>query len=112
AAGWLRGGAGVLPLGAFLGERRGCQQVFFIVGLVGLIPGLAILRIPEPPRRPRSEVIPIGHLLSVPAYVAMIIAGICITFSSVSLVAWGIDYAVNYKDFSIREAALSLALTA
>jgi MFS family permease len=42
----------------------------------------------------------------------MIAAGICITFSSVSFVTWGIDYAKNYKDFSTREASLSLAIIA
>jgi len=40
----------------------------------------------------------------------MIFAGICITFSSVSLLTWGTDFAVNYKDFSLREASVSLAV--
>src|SRR5262249_59810101 len=35
--------------------------------------------------------------------------GTCITFASVSLLTWGIDFAVSYKDFSVREAAVSLA---
>jgi MFS family permease len=42
----------------------------------------------------------------------MIIAGICVTFASVSFVTWGIDYANSYKGFSLREAALSLAIIA
>jgi MFS family permease len=66
----------------------------------------------EPPRRPRSEVVAVSQLLRVPAFMAMIVAGTCITFSSVSLVTWGVDYAKNYKDFSLREAALSLAIIA
>src|SRR5205085_3049753 len=57
-----------------------------------------------------SEVVPIRRLLSVPAFVSLIAAGICITFSSVSLISWGVDFAVNYKDFSLREASVSLAL--
>src|SRR5205807_1582113 len=36
--------------------------------------------------------------------------GICITFSSVSLLTWGTDFAVSYKDFSLREASVSLAV--
>src|SRR5207237_5896199 len=64
----------------------------------------------EPPRGPRCEVVPILRLLRVPAFVSMIFAGICITFSSVSLLTWGTDFAVNYKDFSLREAAVSLAV--
>jgi MFS transporter, Spinster family, sphingosine-1-phosphate transporter len=54
--------------------------------------------------------VPIWRLLSVPAFVSMIVAGICITFSSVSLLTWGTDFAVNYKDFSLREASVSLAI--
>jgi MFS family permease len=56
--------------------------------------------------------VPIFQLLRVPAFLAMIVAGICITFSSVSFVTWGIDYAKSYKDFSTKEASLSLAVIA
>ena len=112
AAGMLLGGASGQVLGGLMGQSRGWQYAFLIVGVVGLIPGLAVLKLQEPPRGPRSEVVPLTHLLRVPAFLAMIAAGMFITFASVSLLAWGIDFAVNYKDFSLREAALSLALTA
>jgi MFS family permease len=55
-------------------------------------------------------VVPIRSLLSVPAYLAMIVAGTCITFASVSLITWGTDFAVGYKEFSLREASLSIAV--
>jgi MFS family permease len=42
----------------------------------------------------------------------MIAAGTCITFSSVSLLTWGLDFARDYKDFTVREAAVSLAAIA
>ncbi len=80
------------------------------MALAGIVPGIALFWIEEPPRGPRSEVVPIGKLLQVPAFVAMICAGICITFSSVSLITWSTDFAVNYKDFSLREASVSLAV--
>lgn len=112
ATGMLLGGASGLALGGIMGELRGWQYVFLIVGVAGLIPGLAVLKVEEPARGPRSEVVPLTHLLRVPAFLAMIAAGMFITFASVSLLAWGIDFAVNYKDFSLREAALSLAITA
>jgi MFS transporter, Spinster family, sphingosine-1-phosphate transporter len=111
ASGMLLGGASGLALGGVVGELRGWHYVFVLVGAAGLIPGLAILRLAEPPRPPRSEVVPLSHLLRVPAFLVMIAAGMFITFSSVSLLAWGIDFAVNYKDFSLREAAVSLAFT-
>jgi len=112
ASGMILGGVFGLALGGIMGEHRGWQQAFIIVGALGVIPGLTALKLKEPPRRPRSEVVPVKHLLRVPAFVAMIAAGICITFSSVSFVTWGIDYAKSYKDFSTKEAALSLALIA
>jgi MFS family permease len=40
----------------------------------------------------------------------MIAGGICITFASVSLIHWSVDFAVNYKDFSQREASVKLAV--
>ena len=112
AAGMLLGGISGQALGGVMGEFRGWQHVFFIVAVAGLIPGLAVLWLEEPPRGPRSEVVPLSRILGVPAFIAMIVAGMFITFSSVSLLTWGIDFAVNYKDFSLKEAAVSLALIA
>ena len=112
ASGMILGGVSGLALGGIMGERHGWQHAFIVVGLLGILPGLTAFKLKEPPRRPRSEVVPILNLLRVPAVVAMIVAGICISFSSISFVTWGIDYAKNYKDFSTKEAALSLAIIA
>lgn len=112
ASGMILGGVVGLALGGIMGARHGWQHAFIIVGVLGIIPGLSALKIKEPPRRPRSEVVSFWELLRVPAFVAMIAAGICITFSGVSFVVWGIDYAMNYKNFSLKEAALSLAIIA
>jgi MFS transporter, Spinster family, sphingosine-1-phosphate transporter len=112
AAGMILGGVSGLVLGGIMGDRHGWQHAFFIVGILGVIPGLTAFKLKQPPRRPRSELVPVMQLLRVPAFVAMIAAGICITFSSVSFVTWGIDYAKNYKDFSTKEASLSLAIIA
>ena len=112
ASGMILGGVSGLALGGIMGARHGWQHAFIIVGVIGILPGLSALKIKEPPRRPRSEVVSFWELLRVPAFVAMIAAGICITFSGVSFVVWGIDYAMNYKNFSLKEAALSLAIIA
>jgi predicted MFS family arabinose efflux permease len=110
ATGMLLGGASGHALGGIIAQRYGWQEALFIVALAGIVPGIALFWIEDPPRGPRSEVVPIGRLLHVPAFVAMICAGICITFSSVSLLTWSTDFAVNYKDFSLREASVSLAV--
>lgn len=112
ASGMILGGVTGLALGGIMGERHGWQHAFIVVGVLGILPGLTALKLKEPQRRPRSEVVPVFQLLRVPAFLAMIAAGICITFSTVSFVTWGIDYAKTYKDFSTKEAALSLAIIA
>ncbi len=103
ASGMLLGGAAGHVVGGIIGPRYGWQEALFIVALAGIVPGIALFWIEEPPRGPRSEVVPIWRLLQVPAFVA-------ITFSSVSLITWSTDFAVNYKDFSLREASVSLAV--
>lgn len=110
AAGMLVGGACGHALGGIIGPRYGWQMALFIIAFAGIVPGVALFGIEEPPRGPRSEVVPISKLLRVPAFVSMIFAGICITFSSVSLLTWGTDFAISYKDFSVREASVSLAV--
>jgi MFS family permease len=112
ASGMLLGGATGQAFGGIIGPRYGWQYVLFFVALAGALPGLALFGLEEPPRGPRSEVVPIPRLLSVPAFLAMISAGICITFSTVSLLTWGVDYAKSYKDFTLREASVLLALIA
>jgi MFS family permease len=112
ASGMLLGGAAGQAFGGIMGEAHGWKYTFIVVGLICMIPALFVIKLPEPPRRPRSEVVPIFSLLSVPAYLAMIVAGTCITFASVSLITWGTDFAVGYKEFSVREASLSIAAVA
>jgi len=112
ASGMLLGGAAGLALGGVMGAHHGWQYAFIVVGVVGIFPGLSAFKLHEPPRRPRSELTGIWQLLKVPAFLALIVAGTCITFSAVSLVTWGVDYAMSYKDFSLREAALSLSVIA
>jgi predicted MFS family arabinose efflux permease len=109
ASGMLLGGAGGMVLGGIIGPRYGWQEALFIAAFIGIVPGIALFWIEEPPRGPRCEVVPILRLLRVPAFVAMIFAGICITFSTVSLLTWGTDFIRSYKDFSLREASVSLA---
>src|SRR6266568_4396220 len=67
ATGMLLGGASGLAIGGILGEHHPWQHVFYLAALAGLLPGLAILWIEDPPRGPRTEVVPFFKLLSVPA---------------------------------------------
>src|SRR5271163_1127356 len=112
ASGMLLGGACGQVLGGIVGSHYGWQAAFFIVGIAGLIPSVALFSIEEPSRGPRSEVVPIPSLFRIPAFMAMIAAGACVTFASVSLLTWGVDFVESYKDFSLREASVALSIAA
>ena len=108
AAGMLIGGTVGQAVGGLVGQWLGWRAVFYAIGIPGLILSFAILGIAEPPRGPRTEVIPFSRLLRVPAFLTLIISGILITFASVAFITWGTDFVVRYKDFSLREAGISL----
>ena len=110
ASGMLLGGAAGQAVGGIIGPRYGWQAALFVIAAAGLLPVIAVMTLQEPPRGPASETCPILKLLTVPAFLAMIAGGTCITFSSVSLLTWGVDFAVTYKDFSLRQASVSLAV--
>ena len=110
ASGMLLGGAAGQAFGGLISPRYGWQAALFVIAAVGLIPVIAVFSLQEPPRGPCSEVVPIRRLLTVPAFLAMIAGGICITFSCVSILTWGVDFAVAYKDFSLRQASVWLAI--
>ena len=112
ASGMLLGGAFGQAAGGAISQRYGWQMALFVVALAGIFPALALVGVQEPPRGPRSEVVPLGKILAVPAFLAMIGGGICITFSSVSLISWGVDFAVTYKGFTVREASVLLSILA
>jgi len=108
AAGMLIGGTAGQALGGLIGQSYGWRPAFFVVGLPGLVLGLSALHLKEPPRGPRTELIPVRRLLGVPAFVGLMASGVLITFASISFITWGPDYVVRFKGFSLREAGLSL----
>jgi MFS transporter, Spinster family, sphingosine-1-phosphate transporter len=108
AAGMLIGGTAGQAIGGLVGQALGWRAVFYVIGIPGLLLSLAILGLAEPPRGPRSEVIPFSRLLRVPAFATLIISGVMITFASVAFLTWGTDFVVRYKDFSLKEAGVSL----
>lgn len=112
AAGMLFGGAAGQALGGIIGQDYGWRPAFYFVGLPGILLGLLFWKMPEPPRGPREELVPLARLLRVPAYLAMIFSGVLITFSGLSFLTWGPDFVVRYKGFSLREAGLALGATA
>jgi predicted MFS family arabinose efflux permease len=108
AAGMLIGGAVGQALGGFLGETSGWRWAFVAIGAPGFFLGLAALRLEAPPRGPKTEVVPLLHLLRVPAFLALILSGVLVTFASVSFITWGPDFVIRFKGFSLRQAGVLL----
>jgi predicted MFS family arabinose efflux permease len=108
AAGMLMGGTAGQAFGGIIGEKYGWAPAFFVVGIPGLLLALSALHLEEPARGPRYEVVPLLHLLRVPAFLALIVCGVLVTFSAIAFITWGPDYVVSEKGFSLREAGLEL----
>jgi MFS family permease len=108
AAGMLIGGTVGQAIGGVMGQWLGWRPTFYAIGIPGLLLSFVILGLAEPPRGPRCEVVPLTRLLRVPAFVTLIISGVMITFASVAFITWGTDFVVRYKDFSLKEAGVSL----
>ncbi len=108
ASGMLIGGAAGQAIGGILGSSYGWRPAFFVVGVPGILLGLLVLGIQEPPRNSTSEFVPISQFLRIPAFLALMASGVLITFAGVSLITWGPDYVVRYKGFSLREAGITL----
>jgi len=110
ASGMLIGGTAGQALAGIIGQTLGWRATFYVIGIPGLLLSFVILGLAEPPRGPRSEVVPITRLIRVPAFFTLICSGIMITFASVAFLTWGTDFVVRYKDFSVKEAGVSLGL--
>lgn len=108
AAGMLMGGAAGQAIGGVLGQSHGWKPAFFVVGVPGIILGILVFRLKEPPHGPAAELVPIAQLLRIPAFISLIVSGVLITFAGISLLTWGPDFVVRYKGFSLREAGISL----
>jgi MFS family permease len=108
AAGMLVGGTAGQAIGGLIGQWLGWRAVFYVIGIPGLILSFAILGLVEPSRGPRSEVVPLSRLLRVPAFLTLMLSGVMITFATIAFITWGTDFVVRYKDFSLREAGISL----
>lgn len=108
--GMFIGGAAGLVLGGILAERVGWRPAFFIVGIPGLLLGLSILRLPNPPPPARDEQVPLRQILRLPAYAMVLVGGLFLTFAGHTYIAWGATFVHNYKGVGLAEAAVSMGV--
>jgi MFS family permease len=110
-AGMFAGGATGIALGGVMAAAFGWRFAFFLVGIPGLILGLAALRLPKPVISVAKESMPVSELLRVPAFLALLVSGWFSSFAGYAYVAWGPELVQDYKGFSARQAGLALGLT-
>jgi len=116
AMGMFLGGTVGMILGGILGEWVGWRVAFYLVGLPGLLLALLAFHTPDPAMaapRPGSDykfVESLHFLASIPAYLLVVLGGTLVTFASGSLITWGTEFAIRYYGFTLRQAAVTLAL--
>jgi MFS transporter, Spinster family, sphingosine-1-phosphate transporter len=109
--GMFIGGATGISLGGYMAAKFGWRYAFFFVGIPGVILGLTALRLPKSVVAVARESMPIGDLLRVPAFLALLVSGWFCSFAGYSYVAWGPDLVQDYKGFSPEQASMALGLT-
>src|SRR5271157_4262726 len=106
------GEAAYTPAGAaVIGAAFGWRSAFFLVGIPGVVLGLTALRLPKSVVGVTKESMPVGELLRVPAFLALLVSGWFSRFAGYAYVAWGPELVQDYKGFSARQAGLALGLT-
>ena len=107
-AGMFVGGAAGLALGGLLADAIGWRPAFFLVGTPGFLLVFLLWRLPSPPLAQPRERIPVGQLLRVPAFVAMLVSGWFATFAAQAYLTWGTEFVRRYKGFTLAQAGVSL----
>ena len=108
--GMFIGGATGISLGGYIAAQFGWRAAFFMVGIPGVILGLAALRLPESVVTIAKESMSVFDLLRVPAFLALLVSGFFCSFAGYSYVVWGPDL-VHEKGFSAAQASMALGLT-
>ena len=117
ALGMFAGGTVGMILGGLLGAWVGWRAAFFVVGVPGLLLFLVAYRSPDPMlaagslRAVRYRMgDTLRRLLAMPAYVLILAGGALMTFATGCLITWGTEFAIRYYGFTLRSAAVTLAL--
>ncbi len=109
--GMFIGGAVGISLGGIMAASFGWRFAFFMVGIPGVILGLASMWLPKSVVADAKESMPIRDLLRVPSFLALLASGWFCSFAGYAYVAWGPELVQDYKGFSAGQAGLALGLT-
>jgi MFS transporter, Spinster family, sphingosine-1-phosphate transporter len=107
--GSVLGGILGLAAGGVLAEWIGWRHSFMLVGLPGVLIGLAILRLPVPASRPPEQTHPSWGLLKIPTYDVVLAGGLLVAFSSGVFIIWSPTFITRYHHMDIGRASELLA---
>jgi MFS family permease len=108
--GTMIGGILGLATGGVLAEAIGWRHSFMIVGLPGVLVGVAIYRLRAHVSGPRGRAPVAWGLLRIRAYVAILGGGLFVAFSSAAFISWSPTFVVRYHHLSSAKASGWLAL--
>ena len=107
--GMFIGGATGIALGGILAEWVGWRAAFFVVGVPGLLLGLAATRLPKTQVvREAEERVSVLELLRNKSYALLLASGWFSAFAAYTYITWGPEFVQEYKGFSPRESGVVL----
>jgi MFS transporter, Spinster family, sphingosine-1-phosphate transporter len=109
--GMFIGGAVGIALGGVMLQKFGWRSAFFLVGIPGVLLGLSALRLPKTVVTSSQDRLPLGELLRVPAFIALMLSGWFCSFAGYAYVTWGPQLVNVNKGFTAAEAGTTVALT-
>ena len=107
--GMLVGGVLGLAAGGMVSQWVGWRSAFFLVGLPGFLMALSIDRLRVPVSVSAEPIPPVRSLLKIPAYLAVLVGGMFVVFSSSAFATWGVEFSGRYHDMGVVQASLWLA---
>jgi predicted MFS family arabinose efflux permease len=107
--GMLVGGVLGLAAGGMLSQWVGWRSAFFLVGLPGFLMAVSIDRLRVPVSVSPEPIPPVRSLLKIPAYLAVLVGGMFVVFSSSAFATWGVEFSGRYHDMGVVQASLWLA---
>lgn len=108
--GMIVGGVLGLASGGLLAQAIGWRYSFMLVGLPGVLLGIAIIRLKLKTKSEPQETQVAWGLLKIPGYVAVLGGGLFVSFSSAAFVNWSPVFVSRYHHLSVAKASTWLAL--
>jgi MFS transporter, Spinster family, sphingosine-1-phosphate transporter len=112
--GMFLGGTLGMVLSGIISTHLGWRACFFIVAVPGLILVYFVMKVNETRHESHSakDVTKenIINLFRSPAYVVTLIAGIMLTFTSSTIIAWMTQFFIRYHNYNVEQAGLTIGI--